>query len=284
MFETSNDKYTDIIVDTSSVNKLILNKQLSDLFFNIVDKNDYRVVVPYEAFSELSVEDETLNKFKLIYDKHTRIIIGPPPPIAIKQEIDSPITSIYDIKKQVDVFKKDETCRQKIKERCIKRKNAWKSICERFRKGYVKKFNKTPEERNQEITEILSNVNLFKYYEEKHRFWILDVVSRIYQVEFQKDKIINNKQRYRYITLLYFLMVFNVWKSLVSGRSEFSAHRGDLSDMEIAFFSAYSRFFISEDRKLIELLRKIKDNSKSLGFENNCELSHKIEEFIDFHD
>ena len=76
-------------------------------------------------------------------------------------------------------------------------------------------------------------------------------------------------------------MFFNIHRSLLSGNSELSSNRGDLFDMQIASFSAYSSCFISEDEGLIFCLKKIKDNSNMIGFKNEHEIYHKVESFIE---
>ena len=113
---------------------------------------------------------------------------------------------------------------------------------------------------------------------EEPLFHVLDWFKKQYSdINFPKEKIYSNKNRYKHINLLQCLMLINMRKSINSRQS----NRGDLFDMDIASFSSCSYCFISEDKGLIDCLRNIKENSEQLGFENEYRVYHTVEKFLE---
>ena len=67
--EAVDQKKNDVVLDASSVNKIIQDSSLSNIFFETVNKQNYRAVIPYAAFSELSNNDDILQKLYYILTK-----------------------------------------------------------------------------------------------------------------------------------------------------------------------------------------------------------------------
>lgn len=219
--ESDNQIKKDIVLDTSSVNKIIKNDNLSDLFFKIVNKKHYRVVVPYKAFSELSNDYNILNKFNDIYQKNINLRIGEPVHEKIQREINYPIESNLYLKRDIDLFGIAKECYEDNKQHNIKQKTGWKQNCRNFGLKYLEDHNITAEERNQRISELLKLDKLLADYENHKDYWVLNILAGWYKIEqLPVKEIISNKNRYRYINLLHYLMLFNIWRSPLSGNSE----------------------------------------------------------------
>ena len=268
---------SDIVLDTSSMNELIDNTNLSNNFFNILNKKGNKAVIPYAAFSELSSNRDIIKKFSKIYQDNVNLRVSERTIETVRREINNPIKFILYIDKDTDLLKIAEKHYENNKQHNIEGKNAWKQANQINKKQFLEDHNITPEEGNKFILEILrSNQFLIDQYD-----WIWDILSARYKINLPIKQIVSDKNRYKYINLLYYLMVLNIWRSALGSNTELSTNRGDLFDMEIASLSVYSSCFISEDKKLIELLKKIKNNSNILGFENKYEIYYTIKSFID---
>ena len=129
--------------------------------------------------------------------------------------------------------------------------------------------------------ELIESGNFLVKYEQSEDYWVLTSLEKIYRLKLPKKYISSCKNRYKLINMLQYLMLTNMYRSLLSGNSEWAANKGDLFDMEIASSSSYSSCFISEDKCLINCLKKIKGNSNILGFENKYEIYSEVQAFID---
>ena len=270
-------KKNDIVLDTSSINKLLEDQDLLTSFFKKLNIMNSKAVVPFTSFSELSVEPKILCKFNNLYkEKEELRIIGEPLNKRIKREIDSPIISNLYLDKNIDLYNKPTNCYEDNKKSNEDSKEKWKQKCKETRKQFVKDFQVNEEKRNQKIAEMFENCQFLIVHMNKEDYFVLDFIEKNFNIEFPKNQIYSNRNRYKQINLLQCLMRINMHKSISSKL----AHKGDLFDMDIASFSAYSYGFISEDEGLICSLQKIKDYSNSLGFENNYKIYHKIENFV----
>ena len=283
--EEVNIKQRTIVLDTSSMNQLLKNKDLLTPFFDKVKNLNAIVVIPLTALSEISINNEIFNDFKNIYLKKDLLkIICEGPRQMMRREIDMPIEFYLFFRKNMDstnIFSNiDKSIIEKEKQNHKKMKKAWKKNCQEKSKKFSKDFSLTPKERNKQIEEKLKTSEFLKNYINKKDYWVLDWFKQEINIDFPKIEIYSNINRYKYINLLQYLMHTNMLKSLISGKSEFSSRQGDLFDMVIASYSAFSYCFISEDEGQVRSLQIIKDTSEEIGFENKCKIYHKIEDFI----
>ncbi len=278
IFETSDEKRKDIIIDTSSINTLISKKDVLNHFFDVVNNKNYRAVIPYDAFREVSEKKDILMFLNTMYDKHHHLRIGVPPKEMIKLEIEQPILSNFYLKKDVDIFQEVIDGNSIVRHSNKQQKSAWKEVCKQVRNHFIKDFDTTPEDRNREVEKLLKT-SLIEHKKSKD-FFVFKILETRYQIQLPSKDISSNRNRYKYINLLYYLMYFNMCKSCLSGKSKSAPNRGDLFDMDIASFSAYSYGFISEDFGLITTLKEIKNHSKDLEFENNYNIYYRIENFL----
>ena len=277
-----------IVLDTCSVDKIINNANLLETFFKKLSKLNSRAIIPFAAFSEISDNQEVFQRFNNLYKKKNDLkIIWEPLDYRIRREIESPIESNLYLKKEIDLYKTvDEDCYKKNVQYNKNLKKVWQENCKNKRIQFQTDHpNLTPEERNKKINEKLEKSDfLINYMNQKTQeppFWVLSWFEQEYgDVIFPKKQIYSNKNRYKHINLLQYLMLINMYRSILTGKSILSANKGDLFDMDIASFSAYSSSFISDDEGLVFCLKKIKDNSESLGFENKYKIYHKVESFI----
>ena len=256
-------------------------------FFDKAKNMDSIVAISPIAFSEISSHYETFSGFRKIYLKEGLLkIIQEWPSQIMKREIDTPIESYLFFRKKdvnLSVINRKKTIREKQYNEGLKKK--WKENFQQtsidFSKWLSPKngFSLKLEERNKQIEEKLENGKFLKHYMEKENF-VLDIFRRMYNINFPKTEIYSNKNRYKYINFFQHLMFINLCKSLISGKSEFSPKKGDLFDMRIASYSAFSYCFISEDKGLIKSLQILKDTYKEIDFENKCKIYHKIEDFV----
>ena len=280
--EEADQKKNDVILDTSSVNKIIQDNNLSNNFFETINKRNYRAVIPYAAFSELSNNDDILQKLNYIITKQNiDLRIGEPVFIRIKREINNCIKSNSYLKKDINIFGIAKECFEPNRKHNREKKKRWVDNSKRLRKKFLKDFKhiNSPEERNKEIEKKLEGKDFLINYEQNKDYWVLDFLEKFYKIKLPKENISSCKNRYKFINILQYLMFINMYRSLLSGNSEWAISRGDLFDMEIVAFSAYSFCFISEDKCLINCLKKIKSNSNELGFENKYKIYKGIETF-----
>lgn len=270
----------DVVLDTSSINRILKNQDLLEIFFEKLNTMNSKAVVPFTSFSELSVDSDIRRQFHNLYKKKELRIIRESLNERIKREIDSPIISNLYFNKSVDISKIDHNCYKDNKKDNEYYKRKWEQNCQEKRKQFLIDFNKTPQERNQIINETLKDCQFLTDYMNSKDYWVLVFFEKNFQnfnIEFLKNQIYSNRNRYKQINLLQCLMRINMQKSIHSHL----ANRGDLFDMDIASFSAYSYGFISEDEGLTCSLQKIKDRSDILSFENNYKIYYKIESFIE---
>ena len=276
--EECNKKQREIILDTSSMNKICEDDDLSIRFFSKIQDIEGIVALPLNAFVEISIHKSTFNQFNKIYrQKNCLKIIIESTPKRIKREIDKPIESKLYLKKDVDllIYINDES--RKFNEEW---KKIWKENCKQKREEFNKFFSIGSEERNKKMDRMLQRDKFLRVYREDQDFFVLDFFKNNLNIDFPKNKIYSDGNRYKFINLLQYLMYMNMLRSFLSGKkSKFAASKGDLFDMDIAAFSAYSSCFISEDRCLFQCLQKIKNNSEHIGFENKYKIYHTIENF-----
>lgn len=281
LLEKDNYPKNDIILDTSSINTLIKNNNLLDDFFNTTNKKSNNIVIPYAAFSEVSSNDYILNKLSDLYKKNNNLKVSEPVYEKIKREISSSNSTNFYFKKSIDIFYIANECYEKTKQENKRKKEAWKKNCKEIRKKYLKEHNNiTPKKLNKDILKMMKSDNLFMEYEKAKDYWVLDFFSNIYEIELPKEEVVFNKNRYGYINLLHYLMLLNLWRSVLSGSSILAPKQGDLFDMEISSLSVYSSCFISEDKALVYLLNRVKSVSNIIGFENKYDVYHKVINFI----
>ena len=280
IFEGNNQVKEDVVLDTSSVNTLIRDNDLSNKFFSAINKRNSNVVIPYKAFSELSNDIDVLKKFNCFYQKHQSLKISEPGYEKIKREINCLNTSNLYFKREIDIFSIVNECHEENKQHNNKQKKAWKQNCRKISNRYSKDHDVTNEERNKVILRIIESNDLLINYEDSKDYWVLDVLSYLYNIELPKEKIFSDKNRYKHINLLHYLLLFNLWRSPLRGKSFLSPKKGDLFDMEIASFSAYSSCFISEDKSLVYFLNRIKNSVDIIGFENKFTINSVLTEYF----
>ena len=280
IFEGNNQVREDVILDTSSVNTLIRDNDLSNNFFSTIDKRNRNAVVPYPAFLELSNNIDVLKKFNSFYQNHLNLKISEPVHERIKREINSLNESTLYFKKEVDIFSIGSKYYEENKKYVDGRKKGWKQTYKGTGNRYSADHNVTNEERNRTILRMIKSNDLLINYEDSKDYWVLDVLSYLYNIELPKEKIFSDKKRYKHINLLHYLLLFNLWRSPLSGKSLLSPKKGDLFDMEIASFSAYSSCFISEDKSLVYFLNRIKNSADIIGFKNEFEVNSILTEYL----
>ena len=278
--EELNKEQKNIILDTSSINQILKDKNLLIKFFDKVQNINSIVAIPPIALAEISSDLKTFDDFKNIYrEKNCLRIIRERPAEIMKREIDSDIGSYLYWTKNNDIFSNiDREIIEEQKKNDQKKKKGWKENCQQIKERMCKEFSVKPEERNKGIKEILKNSNFLVNYMKEDN-WVLDFFKKYLNIDFPKEKIYSNRNRYKYINLSQCLMLINMYKSVISGNSDFSAKWGDLFDGEIASYSAHSYCFISEDKGLVQCLQIIKNGSKQIGLENKYKIYHKIENF-----
>ena len=276
-------KQRTIVLDTSSMNQLLKNENLLNLFFDKASNLNAIVAIPPKVLSEISNNDKIFDNFKNIYQKKECLKIIQEIPFEImKREIENPIESyLYLEKNNIDIFSNiKKGVIEKTKKYNQKMKKGWKKTYQGGRKDFSKKFLLTSEKRNKEIEEKLKTGEHLKNYIKEGDYWTLYWFKKEININFSETEIHSNRSRYKYINLFQCLMFISMVKTLISGKSVLSSKQGDLFDMAIASYSAFSYCFISEDKGQVKSLQIIKDISEEFGFENKCKVYHKIEDFI----
>ena len=283
----NNNKKKDIVLDTSSINKILKDTDLSKKFFDKIFQINAIAVVPSTALCEISndPDPETFKKFNALYKQEENLrFICERLDERIKREINHPIESNEYANKEVDLDRLFNDTRFLKHIRSYKNlKTNRKENCQENQKKFLEQFKTTPEERNKTTKIGLEEEGcrfLIEYINDKNPpCWALGVFEK-WPINFPKKEIYLKRNRYKQINLLQCLMRINMHRSLLSGSSKLSARPGDIFDMDIASFSAYCHGFISEDEGQIHSLEAIKSLSKELGFDNKYKTYHRIKDFI----
>ena len=172
-FEKDQQIKNDIVLDTSTINKLLSNDSLLDNFSEKINGN-FRVVVPYEAFSEITNNRNTLDKLNKIIKKNIDLRIGESAYCKIKREINNPIKFNLYFKRDIALIDIATQCYEANKQYNKKQKNVWRDHSQSLRKNFLKDFkNITPEERNQIVEKGLRTDEFLKNYMALHgNLWV----------------------------------------------------------------------------------------------------------------
>ena len=130
----------EVSLDTSSLNVIFKDDDLYNRFMSEIKKKDFRVIIPWDALVELSVDKEMIKIFlqKKIHDQAETIQICEPVPCLIRREITNKIKGYHYLNKEdisPEIF--DDEILDEQKDFVRKQKKLWKENYKKIQKDFL---------------------------------------------------------------------------------------------------------------------------------------------------